>query len=258
MIYRFFVRICLSIVSIAVADFADAQQNPVVVHGRLIDQNNNPVQYAHVVNRKKSFAGISDTAGNFRTIMLPGDTVRISAVGFATAFISLSDCLINHQTHIAYTGDIIMNTVVYNLPTVNIYSERWQSFLYDYSQEEYKEAPYKKQIEHWKENLINTDELKQLSRAANGTGFSLNFNRKHAKQEQKILEAKKQDELNRLAYEKYNPSVVSQITGLSHEESVSFIEKYRLDRDFILQRNDYDLCLIIQQLFQAYTSYENH
>ena len=169
-----------------------SQQKVLEVRGVLIDENHKPVQFAHVINYKKNVACISDTAGKFRILMVKTDTIKITCIGYETAFFTLSNRNISAEENSVYAGTVNMFTKVYDLEEINIYRERWKSFLYDYSQVEVKEEPYKKQIEHWKKTLVTIDELKQLTRAANGNGFAFNLNKKHEKAVARVNELKKQ------------------------------------------------------------------
>ena len=224
------------------------------VRGCLVDPNSNPVPFAQLININKRAACISDSAGYFRILMLKTDTVKISCLGFETTGFSLQGVNINDEDGNSVNfGLITLKPKVYEHETVNVYSERWKSFLYDYEQIEVAEEPYYvKQIENWKKNLISTNELQQLATAARGGGFSFPLDVKRRKAIAKIKESKRQDELNKEAYEKYNPTIISDITGLTIEESQNFMQHFNLDRDFILHRNDYELVLIIKQLFSEY------
>ncbi|MCQ2253119.1 MAG: carboxypeptidase-like regulatory domain-containing protein [Bacteroidales bacterium] len=236
------------------ASVAHSQTDRIIkVTGYLVDNSGKPIQFAHVVNVNRHTACISDTAGRFRAIMMESDTVRISCLGYEPTGFSLRGLPIPEGESAIEFGPITMYPKTYELSQVSIYAERWKSFLYDYEHVEPTEEPfYVSQIEHWRENLINTEELKQITRAANGSGFSLNFDRKRKKAEQKIEEFKRQEQINLEANLKYNPKVVADITGMSIEDSEKFISHFKLDRKFIISRNDYDLYLIIKQLYKEY------
>lgn len=223
------------------------------VRGSLRNIDGRPVQFAHVVNVNKSAACISDTAGRFRMLMVANDTIRISCLGYEATGFTLRNITIDEETESIEFGSITLVPKTYELETINVYAERWKSFLYDYQSVDVKDDPaYMKSIERWRENLIDVKELKMISQSARGVGFSMNFDRKKQKAKQKIEEFKRQDALNAEAAEKYNPKVISEITGMTIEESEKFMWHIKLDRDFIISRNDYDLYLIIKELYKEY------
>ena len=72
------------------------------------------------------------------------------------------------------------------------------------------------------------------------------------KADKQISKFEYQEELSREANERYNPQVVASITGISEEEAAKFIQYCHLSREYILQKSDYDLYIIISQLYKEY------
>ena len=245
----------LTAVMLLICLAAHAQQKVYEVRGSLINTEGEVVPFAHVVNINRSQACISDAEGRFRLLMLRSDTVKISCMGYETTGFAIHNLELDTIEKVVEIGEIEMQPRLYELSTVSVYAERWKSFLYDYEQVPVKEEPYYvKTIETWKNNLIDVRELQELRRGTLGVGISFDpAARKRRKAEAKIAEFKRQDELNQAAYEKYNPTIVADITGMTKEEATKFIEHFRLDRDFILSRNDYDLYLIITELYKEYS-----
>ena len=107
-------------------------------------------------------------------------------------------------------------------------------------------------LEKWFKNIINPEIVRQITNAAS-TGITFtNPNRRKIKADNQIKKFEYQEELSRQANERYNPNVVSQITGISIEEAEKFIKHCNLSREYILQKNDYDLYIIINQLYKEY------
>ncbi len=239
---------------------AHAQHRVYEVRGRLVNPDGHGVQFAHVVNINKTSACISDTAGRFRILMLQTDTVKVSCIGYEMTGFSISNLDIPEDDNVVEIGDIELMPRLYELSTVSVYAERWKSFLHDYEQVPVQEDPYYVEtIDNWKKNLIDIRELQELRRGTLGVGISFDFQtRKRRKAEQKIAEFQRQEELNEAAYKKYNPSIVADITGMSHDDATKFIQHFKLDRDFILSRNDYDLYLIITQLYKEYSNIQHN
>ena len=253
-----FIKKILTVILLSAAALtAFSQQKIYQVRGTLTDTEGKPVQFAHVVNINKKAACISDTAGRFRVLMIKSDTVKISCLGYDVSGFTISGLNLDDKTSETSIeiGSIVLREKTYELEMISVYKERWKSFVYDWQQEEPEDAPYyEKKIEHWKNNLINIDELKQISTAARGVGFGMGFlfDRKQRKAMEKVNEDKRQEVLNKEAEAKYNPQIVADITGMNLDEAREFMDHFKLDRDFILRRNDYDLYLIIKQLYKEY------
>jgi len=253
-----FIRKILTAMLLLMASInAFSQQKIYQVRGSLTDTEGKAVQFAHVVNINKRAACISDTAGRFRVLMLKNDTIKISCLGYDISGFTISGLNLDDDTsdNIIEIGNIVLKEKTYELEMISVYKERWKSFVYDWQQEEPEETPYyEKKIEHWKTNLVEINELKQLATASRGVGFGMGFlfDRKQRKAMEKVNEDKRQETLNKEAEAKYNPEIVAEITGMSIDEARKFMDHFKLDRDFILRRNDYDLYLIIKQLYKEY------
>jgi len=242
---------------LSAAVICSAQEKIYSVTGRLCDTSGSPVQFAHVVNMKKRTACISNQEGVFRLLMMKTDTIKISCLGFETAGFTLQSLMMDEEeeksSH-ADIGIIILKPKTFEHEVISVYAERWKAFVYEWSQIDPEEEPeYVDQIETWKSNLIDLNELKQITQAANGIGIPFGGDRKRKKAEAKINEDKRQTALDNEAAEKYNSKIVADITGMSIEEAEKFMLHFKLDRDFILRRNDYDLYMIIKQLYKEYT-----
>lgn len=244
----------MSAIALVSVDKSFAQDARVYeVRGRVCNPDGASIQFAHVVNINKKSACITDTAGCFRMLMLAADTVRISCIGYSPTGFTIRKLHFDEDTHSIELDNIVMTPVVYELSTVNVYAERWKSFLFDYTQIEKEDDPYYiKSIEHWRENIIDMDELKLIHQDARGVGFALNFDFKKRRAQKRIEEFKRQDALNAEVAEKYNPRIVADITGLTEEEAEKFIFFFNLRREYILSKNDYDIYILVKQLYKEY------
>lgn len=258
--HKYFQKTALLAIAVLCGFAASAQHKVYEVRGRLINPDGNAVQFAHVVNINKTSACISDTSGRFRILMLHSDTVKVSCLGYETTGFAIHNVEFDDNERIIEIGEIELQPKLYELSTISVYAERWKSFLYDYEQVPAKEEPYYvKTIENWKNNLIDVRELQEIRRGALGVGISFDMaSRKRRKADKKIEEFKRQDELNKAAYDKYNPAIVADITGMSIEDATIFMQHFKLDRDFILKRNDYDLYQIITQLYKEYSKLQQN
>lgn len=234
---------------------AHAQQKVYEVRGTLVDPDGGTIQFANIVNINKTSACISNAEGRFRILMLRDDTIRVSCIGYEITGFAISSLDLDETERVVELGELTLQPRVYELSTVSVYAERWNSFLFDYAQLPAKEEPYYvKTVEKWKENLIDVRELQELQRGSLGVGISFDLGaHRRKKAQQKIAEFERQDKLDKEAADKYNPSVVAGITGMTMEDAEKFVARFRLDRDFILSRNDYDLYIIIKQLYREYS-----
>jgi len=231
----------------------ESNSEVIEIFGKVVDSDNKPVSFAHIVNIKKGLATISDTSGMFRMVMLRNDSLRVSCVGYNLRFFVLPPLL--DREGAIYT--IRLTTAVYELGMVNIFSERWNAFVYDYLSSETKEDKDKDRLIEQIAGYITAEELMQLHLAARGVGFPINFRTKRDKSIEKVREFIRQDELNRQANEKFNKDLVKKVTKLEDKELEQFMNYCRFDRDFILKISEYNLIVIIEELYDIYSSEKN-
>ena len=248
-----FIFNCFALILISLwVSNASAQESVFEVRGRVVDENGGSVQFAHLINIKKSIGTITDTAGRFRILMIASDTIKITCLGFEDAGFTLSGQMIKPDVNQVTISDIVLTSKIYELGTVNVFQERWNSFLYDYTHTETPKNKQNQAIEKWFSRLVNPEIVRQISQGASPGITFTNPNRKRIKADKQIRQFEYQEELSREANERYNPQVVADITGMSIEEAEKFVRYCNLSRDYILQKNDYDLYVIINQLYKEY------
>ena len=110
--------------------------------GRVVNEKDNPLVFAHVINKHRGHATITDSTGYFRMVVILGDTLRFSSIGYHTQLIPVI------RTNTADTAFHIirLNKREYDLPTVDIYELRWQVFKSEFMEEEVEEDKIAKNI----------------------------------------------------------------------------------------------------------------
>jgi hypothetical protein len=241
--------ILIFIVFLAFAQNNDKDLNVIELRGKILDsETKKPVVFANIINIQKSLATLTDTSGNFRIVMLKTETIKISSIGYEIYYFNLPDTAkgLNQNTL------IYLKPKIYNLSSVNIYEERWKAFVYDMSNTKIEEDENQQRLQLWMDNLVPVDELVMIATAARGFGFPINYKTSRDRQLAKVEELMMQEELNKLADEKFNKALVTKITGLQDENLDDFMKYCKFDRDFILKRTEYDLIVIVQEIFEIY------
>jgi len=219
--------------------------------GKIIsEKDNSPVHYAAVINIKKGKAVACDSLGYFHMTMLSDDILRINALGFERKYFSLKDTNIN-------TNEILilkLKEKTYKLSNVDIFEARWNDFEFDFIHTETEKQETKERIEKWFYTLIDPKELALIT-ASTAIGIPINFKTKIDKQKIKVEELKKIDLENKIIELKYNPELISEITGLNEPEAIKFMRYCDFDRNFLLSVNDYDLIVLINVKFESYYSH---
>jgi len=220
----------------------------VEITGQVISEKDNSlIHFATIINLKKGKTTSCDSLGYFHITMLKNDILRINALGFETHYFSFSDSLISSSN--IYVIKLKVKT--YKIANVDIYDARWNDFEFEFNHTEVEKHETKDKIEKYFFSLIDAKELALLT-ASVSIGIPINYKTKSDKQKLKVKELELQDLENKIIEAKYNPELVSELTGLNDSETIKFMRFCMFDRKFLLKVNEYDLIVSINSKFDRY------
>ncbi len=230
--------------------FAQFWQRVYYVSGQILDKDTKkPVPYALIVNIKKGNSTQSDTAGRFLITMTKKDSLRISCLGYKPVYWTIAD---KHPQSRHFNTVIYMNRRYYRLPAVDVFAVRWKTFVYQIAHTKVEKDKTQEQLKVWVDKAISKEDLQALTIASRGVGFVIGGKTKYEKELAKIKKMEKYSEMEKRIEEKFNPQLVSTITGLKGKELEKFMDFLNFDRDFILRTPQYDLVIIIKQIYDEY------
>jgi hypothetical protein len=213
--------------------------------GQILDNENKPLVFVHIINIHRGHATTSDSTGFFRIPVVYKDTLRISAIGFYTKFISIEDRnLKDTLVHL-----IKMDKKTYDIATVNIYELRWQIFKSEFMEEKVEEDKTAIRISNWMAHLVPSDELRMIFQGARGPGFSINYKTKAERSKRKVVEMERKYQL---IAPKFNDKMVAEITGLKDKEIYKFIQFCNFDENFLMQATEYEIMEKVLEYWKEY------
>lgn len=222
-----------------------------VVTGKVIDAETlQPIPMVFLLNTAKFHGDNTDTSGVYRILMMKSDSIRISCIGYHTEYWrpNFKD-LKNDETKINIP--IYLRPQTYPLGKVDIYKTRWDAFVYEIANTEIEEDETQQRLIKWINRIVENEDLSSIN-VKSGIQIPLPLYTSREKQLKKIKQQKRIDELNKKAEEKFNRTLVSSITKLEGDELDNFMKYCSFERDFILQTSEYELIVIIQDIFEEY------
>jgi hypothetical protein len=210
-------------------------------------KNNKPVGYATIVNLKKGNAALSDSLGYFHISMQKSDEIKITALGFERKFINFKDSAFEKLK----VYNIYLEEKTYNIDKINIYEARWKEFEYEFANIDIKNNDTQEKILNWFQSIISTQELALITSAA-AIGIPINYVTDKEKQRIKVKEMETADSYQEIIKSKFNEKVVYEITGLTKQNAIDFIQFCDFSDEFILESNEYDLVTEIKKRFAVY------
>ncbi|MBQ9471132.1 MAG: hypothetical protein IJU72_09315 [Bacteroidales bacterium] len=228
----------------------DALSGTRMVRYVLVDvANNQPVGLAHVVNLNKRVGVVSSMKGQLVIPVSFGDSLYISALGYEPVR------LLAFGLH---TGDTVGHRIAlqpkaYEIEAVEVVSlGPYSRFLKSVVR---LNLPYTEQEKLQRRLLEYAKNAKPDKRAPlptagpptdGGAGIAMNFGLDWtAKQNIKVTKARKREREQDAIYQKFNPEKVQQLTGLSGDSLLRFINHISLADEYLLETPEYEICVRI-------------
>ena len=240
------------IILISLSHFAFSQEKDSTMHffGNLYSAESfKPVQYAHIINIKNNRAAISDTLGNFDIRMEPGDSLRISSIGY-------------QQKYYQYPGEwkkvvfasIPLKERIYEISEVKI--TPWGTY------EEFKNRFMNLDVETPREQLhpLVWDILKEKPEKIepNEPGImspvSMIYNifSKEAKEMRKYEEIQNREARQKIIQSKFNRESVGNLTGLEGKKLDRFMEFCNFTDEYILNTKEYFILENVKKKYKQF------
>ncbi|MEM9831787.1 MAG: carboxypeptidase-like regulatory domain-containing protein [Bacteroidota bacterium] len=227
-----------------------AQSTPegsIQVSGNIVNDQDEPLSFATVTNLTTETGVISDEDGFFYLTFQRSDTIRISSVGYQSAFLFFGDTAQVSN----YDLQVRMSEQTYELENVTVFAF--------------------KDVESFKRAVLALDDLPEESPKVvvpgsydgprrepkvsplNPVSFiASRFNRR-AKYERMAREAQQDYDRRQRLSRKYNREMVGKITGLTEELLDNFMIFCRFEEDFIERSSQYDLVLAINRCYTDFS-----
>lgn len=228
---------------------------PFYVKAQLVDsKTNEKIVFANVVNTKTMMGAISDSAGIFIILARPGDMLQISSIGYQPRLFTVNDSLKRQFVF----ARIKMVEKVYEIKNVDI------RFLGTYEQFKYRmlhtktEDPLARLNKNLRKSIdsiakLPTSDLPTFSLGSPVSALYMAFS-KEGKQLRKLQEAQEKAPARKVIDEKFNRTVLENITGIKGEALNEFALFCKIPDDFILKATEYELYEKIIEYFERFKS----
>lgn len=224
---------------------------PVILYGEITNQKDTPLNNVHVIDLTTKTGTISDWEGLFRLPVYTKDTVRFTSVGYKTTLLIVPGNAENIlQSNLMLYSDTLNLTEIVIRPYPKDYPSLKREFL---------------ALEFVEEGQLDLhlEEVDVQGPVDNGmvikgpfTALYEAFSR-HAKVMRQYENLIRQDNLKQLAGKRYNIAIIRRITGLKEEEEIiRFMDYCKLEPEFILRVNDYDLFCAISHCYKRFIADE--
>lgn len=214
---------------------------PVLLNGRVIDVGDSMgLPYVNMYGSQSKMGGISDVDGSFSIYVLPGDTLRLSSIGFVTKQwrVPLDISLYNEEV------TLVMYRELYDIDEVTIMPRDIRNDIMNVPPPD--GPPVSPHFPH----------TPKFGVGPNGSiTFGFDSKAKHIRdQQQHVAQWNYEEAMREYIAFRYNPTFIKQFVPLSDDQMETFMKYCNLPDDFIVQSNDYDLAKAIKDCYGSFVS----
>ncbi len=221
--------------------------------GRVLDSlTRKPLAFAHIINTSRKTATISDTLGYFYIRTSPGETLQLTAIGFASTTFDIGYNILRSR----FIHDILLQPIIYSIEAVRINPlGSYLQFKKRFSTLQLPPSEYEIHPSVLQEIEEGTDTLDMLIAPAISPVTALyNLLSKEGKSKRKLRKLLDQEAFERQVDFKFSPDIVSHVTGYTGFDLYEFIEFCSFKKDFLLDATYYEITQAIlakQQEFEG-------
>ena len=218
-----------------------AQQNEIEVKGRTYEQTGRMFLEGVVVQATNGRGTISDSLGQYSLWVRPTDSVYFSYQGRVTGKYPVATMEDPRQFSMA------LHVRTHALPPVTIYGRNYRMDSLQNRQ------VYAKYFDWRKENPLNSINMSNGSVGMDPSAIINLFRFRRNRQLTSLRERLIAEEQDKYVSNRYNRTMVSEITGLKGDRLTAFMERHRPPYDFVAVVNDLELAYYVDQCFKSDT-----
>jgi hypothetical protein len=227
--------------------------SPGVLEGKVLDGYLIPVPFAHLQVKGTSYGAACNYFGDYKIIVLPGDTLQVTAISYGIRFVVVPAEIAESRLRldiILKPDTIILSEVVVH-PWPETYREFKEAFLGKIPGEEI--AP------PLNLGIPGPGELRNEAYSGGGiimpgpVSVLYELLSREARNRRKYEQLLIRDMNDTLVYRRYNPSIVARLTGLSDAPAIDSLMRFcDLKTQTILSKTEYELYETILKCYREF------
>jgi len=211
----------------------------ILLSGEIASPANTSIAGVHILNTNTNELAITDASGFFSISMHQSHVLRISAVGFKTYYFSLKKI---QDKELGYVK-ITLQTITVGLKNVDILAKEEQR-----AEHLFRPKPFPSPFSFGYQG----EQHKVKPSVMNPISLLYNWLSKEGKQNRKLEELLKQEEIRKFIANRYESDLIWELTGYAGKELDLFKEHCNLSDYFVANASDYELLFKIRECYNTY------
>ena len=211
----------------------------ILLSGEIVSPANTPIDGVHILNTNTNALAITDNTGFLSLSMHKTHVLRISSVGFKTYYYSLKKHSIEHLAYVKIT----LQTVTVGLKNIDIIAKEEPR-----AEHLFRPQPLPSPFSFGYQGIQH----KVKPTVMNPISMLYDWLSKEGKQNKKLEELLKQEEIKKLVANRYESDLIWQLTGYAGPELERFKKHCNLSNSFVTNASDYEFLLRIKACYNSY------
>lgn len=212
----------------------------VLITGRILDVGDSMgLPYVNIWGQLSKIGGTSNVDGTFAMYVLPGDTLRITSIGFVSKNWPVPLDIINHPK-----VSLVMYRELYDIDEITIMPRDIRKDIRNGAPP--TGPPLSPKVTHTPRFGVSP---------GGGITFGFDSKAKHIREQQDyIAQWNYEEAMQEYIAFRYNPTFIQQFVPLPDEQVVPFMNFCNLPKDFIVSSSDYDLAKAVKDCYGVFVS----
>jgi len=213
------------------------------------------ISLVHIYNERTRRTTVSDTSGYFTARVNSRDTLVFSAIGYFLKAVCITDSMLKEESvflELLPRKYEILEARVYALGTYEQFkqkvlalklpdtrTDKLRKSLYDISRQTGKEVKYQQDMDKLSRGvlysvpILTPDEIAMI----------------------RLKKIKEKEKIKNIIYEKFNPEIVGELTGLNGDELIEFMVFCNFSEKFLMVTNQYYILVRVLEKLEEFKKF---
>jgi hypothetical protein len=251
---KILIHFCLTIFSLPLYPQTITAETSPPLKGIIVNEHTfEYIPLVHIYNERTRRTTVTDTSGYFAVTVNKGDTLVFSSIGFFLKAVSITDSMLMEKSVF-----IELIPRKYEIPEARVYAlgtyeqfkqkvlalklpetqtDKLRKSLYDVSRQVGAEVKYQQ----------------DMDKLARGVLYSVPILTREEIEMIKLKKIKEKERIRNIIYEKFNPDIVGELTGLEGDELIKFMVFCNFNEKYLLETNQY---YILEKVLEKYEEFK--
>jgi hypothetical protein len=252
-VLKILIRLCLPLIILPLYKQTSQAETSSLLKGIIVnEQTFEYIPLVHIYNERTRRTSVSDTSGYFAVSVCKEDTLVFSAIGFFLKAVCINDSMLMEKSvfiELTPRRYEILEARVYALGTYEQFkqkvlalklketkTDKLRKSLYDISRQTGREVKYQQ----------------EMDKLARGVLYSVPILTPEEIAMIKLKKIREKEKIRNIIYEKFNPDIVGELTGLEGDEITEFMVFCNFSEKYLLETNQYYILVNVLEKFEEY------